>query len=124
MGFLNLPSVAPHIKSGKLRALAVSSPQPVADLAGVPTFRALNFPSLEVQGWAALVAPKGSIPEEGLARLEGLLAKALAADAVKTRFAALNVAPVVMTRQATGQFLKAEGARYGAVIKARGIRPE
>ncbi len=124
LGFLNLPSVAPHIKSGKLRALAVSSPQPVADLAGVPTFRSLNYPSLEVQGWAALVAPKGTIPEEGLARLEGLLAKALAADAVKTRFTALNVAPVVMTRQATGQFLKAEGARYGAVIKARGIKPE
>jgi tripartite-type tricarboxylate transporter receptor subunit TctC len=59
-----------------------------------------------------------------MARLEGLLAKALASDAVKARFAMLNVAPVVMTRQATGQFLRAEGARYGAVIKARGIKPE
>lgn len=124
LGFLNLPSVAPHIKSGKLRALAVSSPQAVADLAGVPTFRSLNYASLEVQGWAALLAPKGSIPEEGLARLEGLLAKALASDVVKTRFAALNVAPVVQSRQATGQFLKAESARYGAIIKARNIKPE
>ena len=124
LGFLNLPSVAAHIKSGKLRALAVSSPQPVADLPGVPTFRSLNYPSLEVQGWAALLAPKGTIPEEGLVRLEGLLARALASDAVKTRFAALNVVPVVLSRQATGQFLKAEGARYGTVIKARGIKPE
>lgn len=124
LGFLNLPSVAVHIKSGKLRALAVSSPQPVADLPGVPTFRSLNYPSLEVQGWAAMVAPKGSIPEEGLVRLEGLLTKALTSDAVKARFAALNVAPVPQSRQATGQFLKAEGARYGAVIKARGIKPE
>ena len=124
LGFLNLPSVAPHIKSGKLRALAVSSPQSVADLPGVPTFRSLNYPSLEVQGWAALVAPKGTIPEDGLVRLEGLLSKALASDAVKTRFAALNVIPVIQSRQVTGQFLKAEGARYGAVIKARGIKPE
>ena len=53
-----------------------------------------------------------------------MLTKALASDAVKARFAALNVAPVIQSRQATGQFLKAEGARYGAVIKARGIKPE
>jgi len=124
LGFLNLPSVAPHIKSGKLRALAVSSPQPVADLSGVPTFRSLNYPSLEVQGWAALVAPKGTIPEEGLVRLEGLLSRVLGSDVVKSRFAVLNVAPVIQSRQATGQFLRNESTRYGAVIKARGIKPE
>jgi tripartite-type tricarboxylate transporter receptor subunit TctC len=124
LGFLNLPSVATHIKSGKLRALAVSSPAPAPDMPGVPTFRSLNLPSLEVQGWATLVAPKGSIPEEGLARLESLLGKALASEAVKARFAALNVTPVIQSRQLTGQFLKAEGARYGAIIKARGIKPE
>jgi tripartite-type tricarboxylate transporter receptor subunit TctC len=123
-GFLNLPSVAPHIKSGRLRPLAVSSPQPVAELAGVPTLRSLDYPSLEVQGWAALLAPKGSIPPEGLARLETLLAKALASDAVKAKFAALNVTPVIMNRQATAQFLQAEAARYGAVIKARGIKAD
>jgi tripartite-type tricarboxylate transporter receptor subunit TctC len=124
LGFLNLPSVAPHIKAGRLRALAVSSPQPLPDLPGVPTLRSLNYPSLEVQGWAALLAPKGTIPEEGLAKLEELLAKALNSDAVKARFATLNVAPVVQPRQATAQFLKAEGERYGKIIKARNIKPE
>lgn len=124
LGFLNLPSVAPHIKSGKLLALAVSSPQPVPDLPGVPTMRSLNFPSLEVQGWAALLAPKGTIPEDGLARLESLLARALASDTVKARFAFLNVTPVSQPRAATGQFLRAEGTRYAAIIKARGIKPE
>ncbi|NPC59316.1 Bug family tripartite tricarboxylate transporter substrate binding protein [Caenimonas soli] len=124
LGFLNLPSVIAHIKSGRLRALAVSSPQPVADLPGVPTFRSLNYPSLEVQGWAALVAPKGTIPAEGLARLETLLAAALASDTVKQRFTTLAVAPVVMNRTATDQFLKAEAARYGGIIKARGIKAD
>lgn len=123
-GFLNLPSVAAHVKSGRLRALAVSSAQPMAELSGVPTLRSLGYPSLEVQGWAALLAPKGTIPPEGLAKLETLLAKALASDAVKTRFAALGVAPVTMTRQATAQFLQAEASRYAAVIKARGIKAE
>ena len=122
LGFLNLPSVIAHIRSGRLRAIAVSASQPVAELPGIPTFRALKFPSLEVQGWAALLAPKGTIPPEGLARLEGLLAKALASDTVQKRFAALSVTPVISGREATGQYLKAETARYQHVIKTRGIK--
>ncbi|MBB3180849.1 tripartite tricarboxylate transporter substrate binding protein [Variovorax sp. Sphag1AA] len=121
-GFLNLPSVAPHIKSGRIRALAVSSPQPVPELPNVPTLRSLKLPALEVQGWAALLAPKGSIPSEGLAKLEGLLTQALASETVKTRFASLNVSPMVMNRQATTQFLQAETTRYASVIKARNIK--
>ena len=121
-GFLNLPSVIVQIKSGRLRALAVSSPQPVAELPDVPTFRSLGFESLEVQGWAALLAPKGTIPPEGLARLESALQKALASEPVRKRFEALSLTPVSMSRAATSQFLAAETARYAAVIKARGIK--
>ena len=121
-GFPNLPSVAPHIKSGRLRALAVSSPQPAAELPGVPTLRALGYPALEVQGWAALLAPKGTIPAEGLARLEGLLAEALGSETVRTRFVALNVSPFAMNRQATAKFLQDETTRYASVIKTRGIK--
>lgn len=123
-GLLNLPSVAPHIKSGRLRALAVSSPQPVPELPAVPTMRTLGLPALEVQGWAALLAPKGTIPADGLARLETQLAQALASDTLKSRFAASNVSPFVLSRVATTQFLGAETARYAAVVKARGIKVE
>lgn len=124
LGFLNLPSVVAHIRSGRLRALAVSSPKEVPELPGVPTFRSLNQPSLEVQGWAALFAPKDSIPADGLARLEKLLAGALASDAVKTRFASLAVSPVSQSRADTVKFMKAEAERYAAVIKARGIKAD
>ena len=123
-GFLNLPSVIAHIRSGRLRALAVSSPAPVAALQGVPTLRSLGQPSLEVQGWAALIAPKGTISPEGLARLETLLTQALTTDTVKTRFASLSVEPVASGREATAQHLKAEGARWQQVIKARGIKAD
>lgn len=124
LGFLNLPSVIAHIRSGRLRALAVSSPQPVAELPGVPAFRSLGLPALEVEGWAALLAPKGTIPADGLAKLESLLGAALASDTVKKRFATLGVAPVVRGREATAQYLKAEGERWRQVIKARGIQVE
>jgi tripartite-type tricarboxylate transporter receptor subunit TctC len=122
LGFLNLPSVIPHIRSGALRAIAVSSPQPVQELPGVPTFRSLNFAELEVQGWAALLAPKGTIPAAGLDRLSTLLQEALQSEAVKTRFAALSVRPVKATRTETDAYLKAEGARWSEVIKTRGIK--
>ncbi|RZL96076.1 MAG: tripartite tricarboxylate transporter substrate binding protein [Variovorax sp.] len=123
-GFLNLPSVITHIKSGRLRALAVSSPTPVAELPNVPTLRSLGQPSLEVQGWAAMVAPKGTIPKDGLARLESLLAQALATDTVKKRFAAGGLEPVVRGRDATAQLLKEEATRWQQVIKARGIKAD
>lgn len=123
-GFLNLPSVMAHVRSGRLRALAVSSSTPVAELANVPTLRSLNRPSLEVQGWAVLVAPKGTIPREGLMRLESLLAQALATDTVKARFAALSLEPVVRDRAATAQLLKEETARWKQVIKARGLKAD
>jgi tripartite-type tricarboxylate transporter receptor subunit TctC len=102
----------------------VSSPRPVAELPGVPTFRSLNYAGLEVQGWAVLVAPKGTIPPEGLARLEGMLARALASESVQKRFAALGVTPLVMTRDATSQYLKAEAARYAGVIRTSGIKSD
>lgn len=121
-GFLNLPGVTAQLKSGKLRALAVSSPQPVAELPDVPTFRSLGYPNLEVEGWAALVAPKGTIPAEALDRLAALLAKALASDAVRQHLAKLAVSPMPMDRAATAKFLKDEGDRYAAIIKARGIK--
>lgn len=121
-GFLNLPGVVAQIKSGKLRALAVSSPQQIPDLPGVPTFRALNYPGLEVEGWAALLAPKGTIPAEALDRLAVLLAKALASPDVVKRFADLGVSAMPLDRTATTKFLKDEGERYGAIIKARGIK--
>jgi tripartite-type tricarboxylate transporter receptor subunit TctC len=122
MGFLNLPSVIVHIRSGRLRALAVSSAQPVAELWNVPTFRSLKLQSLEVEGWATLVAPKGSIPADGLARLEKLLAAALQSEVVKKRFDALSLETFTRGREATAQYLKAEGSRWGQVVKSRGIQ--
>lgn len=124
IGFLNLPSVMPQISAGRLRALAVSSEKPVAELPGVPTFRSIGLQSLEVEGWAVLVAPKGSIPSEGLARMDKLLQAALASDTVKKRFTAMSLEPFALGREETAKYLQAEGTRWAQVIKTRGIHPE
>lgn len=124
LGFLNLPSVLPHIRSGRLRAIAVSSPEQAPELPGIPTFRALNYTSLEVQGWAALFAPKGSIPAAGLTRLESQLTQALKSETVRVKFSTIGVAPVVKSRADTAKFMLAETNRYASVIQARGIKAE
>lgn len=123
-GFLNLPGIAAQIKSGKLRPLAVSSPQPLPALPGVPTFRSLGYPAVEVQGWAVIVAPKGTIPPEGMARLEAALSKALDSTVVQERFKALSLDVVKTNRLATEHFLRDEAERYAIIIKARGIKAE
>lgn len=123
-GFLNLPSVAAHIAAGRLRALAVSSAQPVATLPNVPTLRSLGYPSLELQAWAALLAPKASIAGDGLARLSSLLQQALQAPAVTSRFATLHVEPFAQSRERTSAFLAAETARYAEVVRSRNIRAQ
>ncbi len=124
LGFLNLPSVLPHLKSGKLKALAVSSPQALAELPGVPTFRSLGFPDLEVQGWAVLVAPKGSIPAAALAQLSTQLAAALGSEAVKAKLGGAGISTWPSTREAAAATLRAEGVRWQKVISARGIKAE
>lgn len=124
LGFLNLPSVLPHLKAGRLKALAVSSPQPLAELPGVATFRTLGFPELEVQGWAVLVAPKGSIPAPALAQLSTQLAAALASEAVKSKLGGAGIATWVSTREAAAATLRAEATRWQKVITTRGIKAD
>lgn len=124
MGFLNLPSVLPHVRAGRLRALAVSSPHPHPDLPGVTTLRALGFPDLEVQGWAALLAPKGTIPPEAVARLSELLAKAVTSEAITARFASMGLTALPSTPAAATRHLEQEAARWTKVIQARGIKAD
>jgi tripartite-type tricarboxylate transporter receptor subunit TctC len=123
MGFLNLPILLPQIRAGKLRALATTTREPVPELPGVQTFKALKFDNLEVQGWAALLAARG-IPEQGLARLETLLGQALASAPVRERFAAFGVTPVVSGRTKLREYMQSEADRWGRVVRTRGIKAD
>ena len=123
LGFLNLPSVIAQIRSGRLRALAVSGAQPVADLPGVNTLKALGYPEFEVQAWAGVFAPKG-VPPEGLTKLESALAQAMSSDNVKKRFAAAGLTPFALERSAAQKYLVNEAANWQRVIKTRGIKAD
>jgi tripartite-type tricarboxylate transporter receptor subunit TctC len=122
MGILNLPVALPLIQAGRLRALAVTSAQPVAALPGVPLLKSLGD-EFVITGWAAMLAAK-NVPAAGIERFGTLLRAALADPGVRDRFAAFGVTPEPATPAQLREFLRSETARWGDVVRSRGIKLE
>jgi tripartite-type tricarboxylate transporter receptor subunit TctC len=122
--FDNLPSAMPHIKSGKLRALAVTSATRSAALPDLPTVAEAGGPALkgyEASSWFGLLAPAGT-PADVVARLQAETAKALATPAVKERLLSQGAIPSGMTPAEFAKFIEAETAKWAKVVKASGAK--
>jgi tripartite-type tricarboxylate transporter receptor subunit TctC len=89
----------------------------------LPTIVEAGVPGYEMSGWNGIFAPKGT-PPEIVARLHAELAKLLRAPEVKEQLAALGAEPIGDTPDQFAAFLKADTARWGKIIKEKGIRPE
>lgn len=83
---VGLPALLPHVKSGKLRAIAVGSPQRVAQLPDVPTVAEMGFKDFETSQWYGILAPAGT-PKEVIKKLQEESLKALKSSSVTQRFA-------------------------------------
>ena len=118
--FDNLATAAPNIKSGKLLALAVTTPTRSAALPEVPAI-AESLKGFSVDTWWGLVAPAGT-PAAVVQRLNQAFVQALNAPETKTRFASLMAEPVPSTPLAFSQFMAGELIKYEAVVKASGAR--
>ena len=116
--FDNLATAAPNIQSGKLLALAVTTPTRSAALPAVPALAEL-WQGFSIDTWWGLVAPAGT-PSVVVQRLNQAFVHALQAPDTQTRFASLMAEPVPSTPQAFGQFMGAELSKYEAVVKASG----
>lgn len=119
MGIINLPVVMPLIQAGRLRALAVTSAQPVASLPGVPLLRTLGE-EFVITGWAAMYASR-VVPAAGVERFSTLMRNALGEAGVRERFAAFGVTPEPTTPAQLREFTRGEIARWGDVVRSRGI---
>jgi tripartite-type tricarboxylate transporter receptor subunit TctC len=113
----------PHIESGKLRALAVSSAKRVPSMANVPTVAESGVPGYEVVSWQAIYAPAGT-PKPIIDRLHGEIAKILAQPEMEERIAKLGMQGADLTPQQLGAFQKAEVEKWAAVIKSANIKLE
>jgi tripartite-type tricarboxylate transporter receptor subunit TctC len=120
--FDNLATAAPNIKSGKLLALAVTTPTRSTALPDIPTL-AETLKNFSVDTWWGLVAPAGT-PAAVVQRLNQAFVQALNAPDTKTRFAKLMAEPMPTTPAAFGQLIASELSKYEAVVKASGARAD
>ncbi len=116
----NLAAAAPNIRSGKLKALAVTSLDASPSLPGVPPL-STTFKGFSIDTWWGLVAPAGT-PKPVIDKLNKAFVAALNAPETKTRFAALLAEPVVTTPAQFDSFMAAERAKYQQVVKASGAK--
>jgi tripartite-type tricarboxylate transporter receptor subunit TctC len=122
--FDNLPSSMPHIKSGKLRALAVTSSQRSAALPELPTVAEAGGPALkgyDASSWFGLLAPAGT-PADIVQRVQQETAKALALPAMKERLLSQGAIPSGMTPAEFVRFIAAETKKWAQVVKASGAK--
>lgn len=118
--FDNLATAAPNIRSGKLKALAVTTLTRSPALPEVPPV-ADTLKGFAIDTWWGLVAPAGT-PRDVIARLNQAFVGALQTPEVRTRFATLMAEPVPTTPEAFGAFMQAERLKYERVVKASGAR--
>src|SRR5262245_35269443 len=121
--FDNLPSSLPYIQSGKLRALAVSSPARLDSLPGVPTFAEAGVPQLNDPSWFGLIAP-AKLPEAVLARVHEAVTKALATSEVRERLQNVGASPAGNSPKEFTAQIRREIERHKRVAEESGIRIE
>jgi len=121
--FPTMPGAVPHVKAGRLRALAISSPRRSSVLADVPTFDESGVTGMIVSNWFGIFGP-GRLPKDVLAKLHASVVGALNAPDVRGRTTALSLDTVASTPSEFDAHLRAELERWGKVVKAAGIKPE
>ena len=123
VGFASTSAAMPHVRAGKLRALAVTTPRRSSMAPDIPTIAESGVPGYDATTWYGLVAPAGT-PKEIIARLHGAAVSSLADPAVKERFAATDLEPHSSTPEEFAAYIKSEIAKWGKVIRTAGIKPE
>ena len=121
MYFSTLQTALPHIRSGRVRALAVTSARRSQAAPEFPTFAESGLPGFDVSAWHMLLAPAAT-PQEIVARLNGEIVKGFAQPDVKQRFATQGFDVVTTTPQALGEYIKADVARSAKIVQASGMR--
>ena len=123
MNFDAMSSITAYLKAGRMRALAVTTPQRDPDLPDVPTMIELGFKTLNVTNWYGVVAPAGT-PADVVDKLHGELSRILQTTEVVGKLTELGVRREAMSSEKFGQFIRAEVAKYREVARLTGVRME
>jgi tripartite-type tricarboxylate transporter receptor subunit TctC len=117
-------AIGPQLKSGRLRAIAVSGRERLPALPDVPTFTEAGVREMEpVSGWQGIAAPAGT-PHDVVQRIQAAVARALAAPEIRASYVASGFETVGDTPEEFAAFIRAEHARWGKLISEAGIRAD
>jgi tripartite-type tricarboxylate transporter receptor subunit TctC len=119
--FDNLPSALPHIKAGKLRALAVTSAQRASALPDVPTVAEAGLPGFDATSWFGLLAPAGT-PRDVVAKLNAEVAKWLASPEAREKLASQGAIAAGQSPDDFARHIAAETAKWQKVVKESGAK--
>jgi len=120
---INIGAVTDHIRAGRLRGLAVSSPARAAALPDVPTFAESGLSHAEAVGWHGLVAPRGT-DAEVVRRINAAVGQVLQVPEVRERLGALGIEPVDAPPEALVARLRADAERWAQVVRRAGVQPD
>jgi len=116
-------SSLPHVRSGRLRALGVTTATRSSSLPDIPTVAETGLPGYESAAWFGLMAPAGT-PKEVIARLNKEVVAILRQPDVRERFAKDGAEVIAGTPEAFDAYIRAEAVKWAKVVKAAGIKPE
>lgn len=121
--FFNLPGPLPHVKAGRLRALAVSSTKRAEQVPNVPTVIESGIPDFEVTVWQGYAVPRGT-PQTYVSKIHAAMMKALESPELKQRFYDNGVTAEPTTPEAFRKFVQGETAKWKKVIAIAGAKVE
>ena len=121
--FAATPPMVGHVNAGKVRALAVTSPERIPALKDVPTMAEAGFPDFVVRDWLGLVARSG-VPAEAIAKVNVALGRTLQAEDVRAAYAKLGAEAIGGTPEAFGALIEAETGRWAMVARAANLKVE
>lgn len=121
MMFTNLDAVAPHVRSGKLRALAVTSLFRNPQLPDVPSISEAGYPGFKAVSWVGISAPAGT-PKPIVARMEKEMASAFKASEARKQLEAQGLVVVASSSAEYTDFIRKEVERWRRVVKAAGVQ--
>jgi tripartite-type tricarboxylate transporter receptor subunit TctC len=114
-------SMTPHVKSGRVRGLAVSSPTRSPAFPELPTIAEAGVPGYDATTWTGIVAPAG-VPPAIVAKLNAEINRATATPSLREKFAAIGSEPVTNTPAQFGEFIRRENAKWADVVKRSGAK--
>lgn len=123
MTFEGTTGIVPYIKTGQLRALAVTSPDRVAEIPDVPTMDESGYPGMPPDSWQAIVAPAGT-PPDIVAKLNTVVNEGLANPEVRKRIVGLGGVPRPASTREFAAFIADQKQRWGDVIRVTGVTLE